>query len=157
MAKIENLDELIALLEGLATNPDALAVIPLEKRIALFKAAGQLSRPNRLEIMRRQKSYKKIHRKKLLMRDRASRASTGIREARLASVFQAPAQITSGPAEKPGPELIYSRHCYVCRNEYTKLHSYYDSMCVACGDFNYQKRFQTAPLHGQVAVITGAR
>lgn len=157
MAKIENLDSCIALLEELSGDAELLAEIPMEKRIALFKVAGQLSRPNRLEILRRQKSFKKIQRQKILRRDRAARATTGIREARLASVFQAPAQVTGGgPATSP-PELTCSRHCYICRREYTKLHSYYDSMCVECGDFNYQKRFQTAPLHGQVALITGAR
>jgi NAD(P)-dependent dehydrogenase (short-subunit alcohol dehydrogenase family) len=30
-------------------------------------------------------------------------------------------------------------------------------MCADCADFNYKKRFQSAPLHGQVAVITGSR
>jgi NAD(P)-dependent dehydrogenase (short-subunit alcohol dehydrogenase family) len=37
------------------------------------------------------------------------------------------------------------------------VHRYYDSMCEACGDFNYAKRDQTADLDGQYAVITGAR
>jgi NAD(P)-dependent dehydrogenase (short-subunit alcohol dehydrogenase family) len=40
---------------------------------------------------------------------------------------------------------------------YEELHFFYDSMCQACGDFNYAKRFQTASLAGRVAVITGAR
>ena len=30
-------------------------------------------------------------------------------------------------------------------------------MCAECAEFNYKKRFQTASLHGQVALITGAR
>ena len=30
-------------------------------------------------------------------------------------------------------------------------------MCDKCGDLNYQKRFQTADLTGQVALITGSR
>ena len=30
-------------------------------------------------------------------------------------------------------------------------------MCTECGIFNYAKRFQTADLNGQVAVITGSR
>ncbi len=30
-------------------------------------------------------------------------------------------------------------------------------MCIACGEFNYQKRFQRADLRGQTALITGAR
>ena len=30
-------------------------------------------------------------------------------------------------------------------------------MCESCGDFNYAKRFQTADLSGQVALVTGSR
>ena len=30
-------------------------------------------------------------------------------------------------------------------------------MCKSCGDLNYRKRFQTASLHGKVALITGSR
>ncbi len=37
------------------------------------------------------------------------------------------------------------------------MHHFYDSMCVDCGDFNYAKRFQTANVAGQIAVITGSR
>jgi NAD(P)-dependent dehydrogenase (short-subunit alcohol dehydrogenase family) len=37
------------------------------------------------------------------------------------------------------------------------MHRYYDSMCEACGDFNYAKREQTADLNGHYALITGAR
>lgn len=157
MEKTDKLDACIALLEELAADADLLAEVPMDKRILLFKAAGQLSRPNRLEILKRQKAVKKGRRKKLLRQDRAARATTGIREARLASVFQAPAQVTGPVADNAPPNLTFSRHCYVCQREYTELHFYYDSMCRTCGDFNYGKRFQTAPLHGQVALITGAR
>ena len=156
MGNFEDIDEFIASLEKLAENPDSLAELPLEQRIALFKAAGKLSRPNRNEILQRQKSLKKFRRKKQLLQDRETRASTGIRQARLMAVFEAPAQVT-GSAAEPLQELLSPRHCYVCHVEYKQLHFYYDSMCVACGDFNYQKRFQTASLHGQVALITGAR
>ena len=37
------------------------------------------------------------------------------------------------------------------------MHRYYDSLCPECGDFNYAKREQTADLHGQYALVTGAR
>jgi hypothetical protein len=30
-------------------------------------------------------------------------------------------------------------------------------MCTDCGDFNYAKRFQTADVKGQIAIITGSR
>jgi NAD(P)-dependent dehydrogenase (short-subunit alcohol dehydrogenase family) len=45
----------------------------------------------------------------------------------------------------------------VCKAEYREVHHFYDAMCVACGDFNYAKRFQTGDLRGTVALITGAR
>jgi NAD(P)-dependent dehydrogenase (short-subunit alcohol dehydrogenase family) len=45
----------------------------------------------------------------------------------------------------------------VCKAEYTRLHFFYDAMCPSCAEFNYNKRFQTAPLEGQIALITGAR
>jgi NAD(P)-dependent dehydrogenase (short-subunit alcohol dehydrogenase family) len=93
------------------------------------------------------------------MKGRQARSSTGIREARKDAVFQAPLQITS-PKEQARfeeKELTSPRNCYVCKAEYTKLHFFYDSMCADCADFNYKKRFQSAPLHGQVAVITGSR
>ena len=34
---------------------------------------------------------------------------------------------------------------------------FYDTMCPCCAELNYQKRFQTADLTGQVALITGSR
>jgi NAD(P)-dependent dehydrogenase (short-subunit alcohol dehydrogenase family) len=37
------------------------------------------------------------------------------------------------------------------------MHRYYDSLCDACGEFNYTKREQTADLTGHVALVTGAR
>jgi NAD(P)-dependent dehydrogenase (short-subunit alcohol dehydrogenase family) len=45
----------------------------------------------------------------------------------------------------------------VCKAEYRRLHFFYDSMCEACAELNYQKRFQTASLVGKTALITGAR
>jgi hypothetical protein len=37
------------------------------------------------------------------------------------------------------------------------MHHFYDTMCTDCGDFNYAKRFQTADVKGQIAIITGSR
>ena len=60
-------------------------------------------------------------------------------------------------ALKEQQELETPRKCYVCKTEFTKMHHFYDTMCTDCGDFNYAKRFQTADVSGQVAVITGSR
>jgi NAD(P)-dependent dehydrogenase (short-subunit alcohol dehydrogenase family) len=37
------------------------------------------------------------------------------------------------------------------------VHSFYDALCPACAELNYEKRFQTADLSGRVALVTGAR
>lgn len=157
MTTASDLDKMIAALDALANDTDALADLTMEQRIALMTAAGKLSRPNRLEQRVRARAVRKLIRKKTVKMDRAARAATGIREARQAPVFQAPAQIAFPIPEDNNPELSSKRYCYVCKDNYTRLHSFYDSMCTKCGDFNYQKRFQTADLTGQVALITGAR
>jgi NAD(P)-dependent dehydrogenase (short-subunit alcohol dehydrogenase family) len=53
--------------------------------------------------------------------------------------------------------LEVPRNCYVCKAEYRRLHFFYDALCYECAEFNYAKRFQTAPLGGKVALVTGAR
>jgi NAD(P)-dependent dehydrogenase (short-subunit alcohol dehydrogenase family) len=45
----------------------------------------------------------------------------------------------------------------VCKQEYRRVHSFYDALCPPCAEFNYEKRFQTADLRGRVALVTGAR
>jgi NAD(P)-dependent dehydrogenase (short-subunit alcohol dehydrogenase family) len=49
------------------------------------------------------------------------------------------------------------RACYVCKQQFRTLHFFYDAMCTPCGDFNWQKRTQSADLSGRVALITGSR
>ncbi|WP_437625874.1 SDR family NAD(P)-dependent oxidoreductase [Sorangium sp. So ce1151] len=61
------------------------------------------------------------------------------------------------PGERGAPELAKPRKCYVCKAEFRKVHFFYDAMCGPCGDFNFAKRSQTAPLGGRVALVTGAR
>ena len=53
--------------------------------------------------------------------------------------------------------MVNPRACYICKHEFTKVHFFYDTMCPSCAEFNYAKRFQTASLKNQVALITGAR
>ncbi len=153
----EEISASIQLLKSLASDPAAFAALSEEQRIELLKAAGQISRPNREEDIRRKKEIRGLDRKKSVMREREARAATGIRSAREARVFTAPARLPGTPALEERPELKSPRNCYVCKAEYTKLHFFYDAMCPACADFNYEKRFQTVPLHGQVALITGSR
>lgn len=155
----QEIEHVIMVLENLTKNSAQLAHLSEEQRVALLKAAGQLSRPSRAEINKRRKQKNKLRRQQLVTKERAARAATGIRSARNTAVFKAPPLISDlnlAPGNKE--QALHSpRNCYVCKAEFTRLHFFYDAMCKSCGDFNYQKRGQSAPLHGKVALITGAR
>ncbi len=153
----ETVQNCIALLDNLNRNAGLLARLPKSQRIALLTAAGQLSRPDRRERKIRNKEKNRLERQKVVLQERSARASTGIRRARDASVFTAPLYIADSGNEAGRPELSSPRNCYICKAEFTRLHFFYDALCPACAEFNYQKRFQTARLNGQVALITGSR
>ncbi|HLA04997.1 MAG TPA: SDR family oxidoreductase, partial [Syntrophales bacterium] len=155
----EEIDECIATLKDLANDAALLANLPDEQRIALLKISGEISRPDRRERKKRNKTVDKTVRLTTLEKDRRARNATGIRSARMEAMFTAPAQIECNPAgsEHKGERLNSPRNCYICKEEFIELHFYYDTLCKKCGDLNYKKRFQTASLHGQVALITGSR
>jgi len=155
----EEMEACLGTLQHLLKDSQPLELLDEEQRIALIKAAGILSRPDRDELRKRRKGRKKRKKDKLREKDRQARAHTGIRSARTAEVFTAPAQLLL-PAAKTrmeGQKLHSPRNCYICKAEFSKLHPFYDSMCESCGDLNYRKRFQTADLTGQIALMTGSR
>lgn len=156
---VEDIKDCISLLGYLTKDSDQLLLLSEEQRIALMSAAGQLSRPDRNEIKKRRRDIRKMKRQTVVKHDRGARAATGIRTAREAAVFSAPEKVLNidGGLKPEMGELKSARNCYVCKTEYKRLHFFYDSMCPACADFNYQKRFQTAPLVGRTALITGSR
>ena len=150
----EEIEKCIAILERLVADTNQVFEIPKPQRTALIKASGQLSRPSREEFSRRKKDAKKAAKRKQAARDKNARKATGIRSAREAHIFVAPKLLPEADLKaKEQLELESPRNCYVCKKLFTKLHHFYDTMCTECGDFNYVKRFQTADVKGQVAVI----
>lgn len=154
----KDIKQCISILESLNTNPNQIFEIPEDDRLALIMAAGLFSRPSREEFKKRKKNAKKAIKRKRIEKDKHSRNNTGIRSAREASVFIAPKMIalTGSEPDKEVP-LESPRNCYVCKEVFSTLHHFYDTMCKGCGDFNYAKRFQTADMTGQVALVTGSR
>ncbi len=151
-------------LETVASDVLLLSALSDEARVRLFMAAGRVIYPEKMQVRRRIKAMRSEKKRGLEAKDRLVRAATSIRTARQESVFVAPpkqvllsdAEETSAPGLHVG-ELQTPRQCYVCKTDFTRVHFFYDSMCTPCAQFNYEKRFQTASLAGQVAVITGAR
>lgn len=154
----EQIEQCIELLERLNADTDQIFAIPKAQRLALIMAAGRFSRPSKEELLQRKKGAKKIIKKKIFQKDVQARNTTGIRSARDSSIFIAPKMIDlANPEAKDKIKLESPRQCYVCKTTYDTLHHFYDTMCESCGDFNYAKRFQTADMSGQVALVTGSR
>ena len=174
----------LPLLEELAGDLRKLAALDEDTRIRLVTATGQLSRPDRYSrrnlgkvLMRQRHAAKRDA-------DRALLDQTGIRALRREPVFRTPlpmpaqaldAQVRDdGEADDGGwaaaeaareddavataaPRVTDSRLCYVCKSHFHDLHHFYDQMCPACAELNWNKRQQTADLRGRVALVTGAR
>src|SRR5580704_15401603 len=155
----EEIQRCINLLDDLVKNSVELAHLSKEQRIAILKSAGEISRPDRDEIRKRKKDRIRLKKQRIDDHERKLRRTTGIRTAREKTVFTAPKAILHADAKSAflEQELINPRACYICKALFTKVHFFYDTMCPDCSVFNYAKRFQTASLKGQVALITGAR
>ena len=156
---LEEIQNCITTLEALVEDSEQLVCLSKQEKQKLFTAAGKIARPSTEERKKRRKDEKIAKSQGLKKADRIARRNTGIRDARLKDVFSAPKELPMDRIKSElNPEGLSSeRNCYVCKAEFTTLHHFYDSMCKSCGDLNYRKRFQTAPLNGKVALITGSR
>lgn len=154
--KLEEIRRSLAILESVVSNPELIRDLSEDERIRLMKAAGKLARPTRLQRSRISRLERQEAKLAAVEADRAARAASGIRTARLAPVFTAPLPALPAP-EAPERHLSRPQGCYCCKQDFTKLHHFYDNMCPDCAEFNYAKRFQTADLNGRTAYITGAR
>jgi NAD(P)-dependent dehydrogenase (short-subunit alcohol dehydrogenase family) len=149
----------ISVLEHLLENGDQLVHLSKDQYLKLMKAAGQITRPDKAEIKKRNKSVKVARKQEEIANNKKARAATNIRSARTLSVFEAPTFVSLPPSALEGEKkhLSSPQNCYVCKKSYTEIHHFYDAMCKECGDLNYAKRFQRCDMTGMVALITGSR
>ena len=95
----EEIQRCIDLLDDLVKNSVELAHLSKEQRIAILKAAGEISRPDRDEIRKRKKDRIRLKKQRIDDHERKIRRATGIRAAREKAVFTAPKAILH--ADKP--------------------------------------------------------
>mgnify|MGYP002784975404 FL=1 len=153
-------------------DPLRLLQIPEALRVQLLALAGQLTRPDVAQKRAFAREARKQRRAERRARDQEQLDGTGIRNLRRAAVFPTPlpgpGPLPVLPPVPPGvdldaalavppPKVADARTCYVCKVDYVELHHFYDALCPACAEFNWQKRHQTADLRGRVALVTGAR
>ncbi len=160
----EQLRAAAALLESVADNRALLSGLSPEERTRLLKAAGQVSRPDAVDRRQFVKATKR--QRKATKAERAERVlnQTGIRQLRQKPVFTTPnvhapeiadpIEITNDPDFH---EAVEEQNCYVCKQDYTTIHHFYDQLCPDCAEFNFQKRTELADLSGRVALLTGGR
>jgi NAD(P)-dependent dehydrogenase (short-subunit alcohol dehydrogenase family) len=154
-------DDLAACIRALrAIEADRSHLIRLdqEQRRELLTLAGLIAKPDGHELVRMRKAFKRVERAALKLHDRQVIEQAGLRVQRHAVVYS-PLWVEppNRDAEDERPTLHQEKTCYICKMPFSKVHRYYDSMCDACGDFNYDKRQQSADLEGHYALVTGAR
>jgi NAD(P)-dependent dehydrogenase (short-subunit alcohol dehydrogenase family) len=128
------------------------------ERRELLMLAGLVAKPERRDLVRMAKAFRRAEREAARAHDLALVERAGLRVQRRAPVYT-PLRLEPPRADAADerPSLKRERACYVCKQPFSKVHRFYDSMCEPCGDFNYAKREQTADLTGRYALVTGAR
>ena len=153
-----DIDACLRVLRAVEADRSHLAALTFERRRELLMLTGLVAKPERHDITRMAKAFRREKRAKNHAHDRQLTDQAGLRIQRRAEVYT-PLWIERPKAEDidERPEYVRERACYVCKKPFSKMHRYYDSMCEECGDFNYSKREQTADLTGHYALVTGAR
>ena len=152
------------LLESIVNDRALLAGIPEEERTRLLEAAGRVSRPDAADRRRLVQATKRERRVAKANRSEDILSSTGIRKLRRETVFMTPNvfpprdfeqhEVASNPDFR---EAVEPQNCYICKQDFTQLHHFYDQLCPSCASFNFAKRTETADLRGKVALLTGGR
>jgi NAD(P)-dependent dehydrogenase (short-subunit alcohol dehydrogenase family) len=148
----------VRVLRAIEADRSHLTRVGRELRRELLTLAGLVAKPERHDLVRMAKAFRRAEREAAKAHDRELVERAALRVQRRSPVY-APLKLEP-PAPDGGDErseLRRERDCYVCKKPFAKVHRHYDSMCEECGDFNYAKREQTADLSGEYALVTGAR
>jgi NAD(P)-dependent dehydrogenase (short-subunit alcohol dehydrogenase family) len=154
----EDLRACVRVLRAIEADRGHLARLAPEQRRELLMLAGLVAKPERHDVTRMAKAFRRAKRETIKAQDRQIIEGAGLRVQRRSKIY-APLWLErpkAGAAEAAA-EFNQARNCYVCKQPFAKMHRYYDSMCEACGDLNYAKRELSADLSGHHALITGAR
>src|SRR3984885_8865852 len=159
----------VRVLRAIESDRSHLTRLTQDQRRELLTLAGLVAKPDRQDLVKMAKAFRRAEREAAKEHDRKVLATAGLRIQRRSAEY-APLWLELPKSEKldderpdPGnpaydrPTFHQDRACYVCKQPFAKVHRYYDSLCDACGDFNYAKRGQTADLDGHYALVTGAR
>jgi NAD(P)-dependent dehydrogenase (short-subunit alcohol dehydrogenase family) len=154
----DDVDACIRVLRAIEADRSHLTRLGRELRRELLTLAGLVAKPDRHDLVRMAKAFRRAEREAAKAHDRQLVDQALLRVQRRSPVY-APLKLERPAADDAdgSAQLKNELACYVCKQPFTKMHRYYDSLCEPCGDFNYFKRDQTADLTGRYALVTGAR
>ena len=161
---VDRVKKALETLEGLARHREMLDQLSDAERARFLKAAGEVFNPD-VAVRRRQvKARARRYKAEKAARDESRLDLAGIRQLRRETVYTTPnvyapkdfaqQEVDDNPDFR---EVAEPQNCYICKQDYSTLHPFYDQLCPACGDFNFHKRTETADLRGRVALLTGGR
>jgi NAD(P)-dependent dehydrogenase (short-subunit alcohol dehydrogenase family) len=160
---VDRLRAAAELLEAVAADRGLLAHVPQEDRRRLLQAAAQVFNPDHVARRRLVKETVRQRKAAKAKEDDKALHQTGIRKLRRQDVFTTPnvyppEHFTQEEVEEPEfREAVEPQHCYICKQDFSAIHHFYDQLCPACAEFNYLKRTESADLRGRVALLTGGR
>lgn len=155
----EDVRACLRVLRAIEADRSHLNGLSQDQRRELLMFAGLVAKPERHDLARMAKAFRRAKREAAKQHDRNVVEQAGLRVQRRAAVY-APLWLERPKADAGTDDRVglhRERTCYVCKVPFSKVHRYYDSLCDACGEYNYAKRELTADLAGQVALVTGAR
>ena len=160
----EPLKAATALLEAIAADRTLLAGLSDDEHNRLVRAAGDVFCPSVPDRRRLVKARVRHRTAEKVERDQRVLSDTGIRTLRRKPVFTTPNvhppagfeqhEVVGEPAFR---DVVEPQNCYICKQDYSTVHHFYDQLCPECAELNFRKRTETADLRGRVALLTGGR
>ncbi|MEE8524582.1 MAG: SDR family NAD(P)-dependent oxidoreductase, partial [Thermoanaerobaculia bacterium] len=169
----ESLREATELLESIVKDRSLLAELSKGDYDRLVEAAGLVWCPDTAARRRLVKARAAQRRAERVEREEEVLQETGIRALRRRATFTTPnvfPRYTLPREHTPEKSAEHQTplgsvtgdagrrfHCYVCKQDYSQIHHFYDQLCPECAEFNFVKRTELADLSGRVALVTGGR
>jgi NAD(P)-dependent dehydrogenase (short-subunit alcohol dehydrogenase family) len=163
-ALVAQLKAATEILEKAAANHGLFAGLSQDERTRLLKAAGDIYCPDvrqRRKLVKARVKQRKVEKQQ---RDDSKLNETGIRKLRREKVFTTPnlppppdiepQEVTDDPDFR---DVVEPQNCYICKQDYSTIHHFYDQLCPKCAELNFRKRSELADLRGRVALLTGGR
>ena len=152
------------ILEQASANRALLGALSQEERTRLLRAAGDIYCPDLTQRRKLVKATVKQRKAEKKQKDDTKLNETGIRKLRREKVFTTPnvfppknfiqEEVKDNPDFR---EVVEPQNCYICKQDYSTIHHFYDQLCPKCAELNFIKRTETADLRGRVALLTGGR